>query len=230
MNTRCLATLALVWTSTTVQPTSLSMLDASNGPRTAATDSVWVLVDASAAAEDDKDRKDILREAEALAQSALVGHEGDIDRRYLLAVVLGLRANVEGGREKVRVAAALSEELDSILAMDPDHAGARHMLGRLHAGVRRMGRITRWIATNLLGGDELGKATWEAAEENLLFAEQHDPDVLDHHLQLALLYRDTERSELAVEEIAHVMRMQASTAMELAVHQEAMEVWSELQP
>jgi hypothetical protein len=193
-------------------------------------DSVWALVDASAAVESDGQRKDILKDAERLAREALVGHEDDLEHRYALAVVLGLRANVEGGQTKVGIASELITELETVLEMDPSHAGARHILGRLHAGVRRMGRITRWIATNLLGGDELKRATWEAAEENLAFAEQHSPEVADHHLQLALLYRDTDRPELAAEEISHVMDMQATTAMEMAVHKEAMEVWVRLQP
>ena len=146
-----------------------------------------------------------------------------------MVVVLGLRTNVEGGQTKVRIAAELIEELQVLLELDPNHAGAHHLLGRLHAGVRRMNRITRWVATNLLGGDELKKATWEAAEENLLFAEQHSPEVSDHHLQLALLYRDTGRPELAVEELGHVMAMQAATVMELEVQREATEVWADLQ-
>jgi hypothetical protein len=49
-------------------------------------------------------------------------------------------------------------------------------------------------------------------------------------LQLALLYRDTGRQELAVVELEHVMETQASTAMEMGVQREATEVWSELQP
>jgi len=193
-------------------------------------DSVWVLMNASARDLPEGRRKELLREAETLARAALEGHEADTDRRYALAVVLGLRATIEGGRTKVRVASALSTELEAILAADPNHAGARHLLGRLHAGVRRMNRVTRWIATNLLGGDELKRATWEAAEENLLFAERSAPSVSDHHLQLALLYRDTGRQELAVVELEHVMETQASTAMEMGVQREATEVWSELQP
>jgi hypothetical protein len=193
-------------------------------------DSVWVLVNAAAGTDDEGERKRLLREAEDLARTAVTEHEADTERRYLLAVVLGLRATAEGGQTKVRVAAELSEQLDAILATAPNHAGARHLLGRLHAGVRRMNRITRWIATNLLGGDELKRATWEAAEENLVFAERNAPEVADHHLQLALLYRDTGRSEFAVQELWHVMDMGASTAMELLVRQEAMEVWSDLAP
>lgn len=102
------------------------------------------------------------------------------------------------------------------------------MLGRLHAGIRRMNRVTRWIATNLLGGDELKRATWELAEENLAFAEEHAPGVADHHLQLALLYRDTGRRDLASEELSHVLEFEASTELELEIQAEAREVWSEL--
>ena len=210
-------------------------LTASAAPAAAAgypepSDSVWALVDAAAETDDEGRKKQILLEAEALARTDLSGHEDDVERRYTLAVVLGLRSNIEGGQTRVRAASALSAELEAILALDADHPGARHMLGRLHAGVRRMNRITRWVATNLLGGDELKKATWEAAEENLLFAERNDPEVSDHHLQLALLYRDTGRPGLAAQEVGHVMQMQASTAMELAVQREATEVWTALQP
>ena len=58
--------------------------------------------------------------------------------------------------------------------------------------ISRHYRITRWIATRLLGGGELRKATWEEAERNLAFAEERAPGVSEHHLQLANLYADTE--------------------------------------
>jgi len=192
-------------------------------------DSVWVLIDASGATGDRDQEKEILRHAETLARAALEGHEDEVPPLYALAAVLGLRANVEGGRTKIRVASELSVRLDEILAMDPEHAGARHMLGRLHAAVRRMSKVTRWLATNLLGGDVLKKASWAAAEENLLFAEQHAPEVADHHLQLALLYRDTDRPDLALVELTHVMDLQASSVRDMKVLEEAQEVWTALQ-
>ena len=80
----------------------------------------------------------------------------------------------------------------------------------------------------VLGGDELKRATWEAAEENLAYAEEHAPGVADHHFQLALLYRDTGRPELALQEISHMREFQARNALEAAVHAEAEEVWSDL--
>ncbi len=98
------------------------------------------------------------------------------------------------------------------------------MLGRLHAGVLRMGRVTRRIATNLLGGGELGKATWEEAEQHLAFAEERVPELADHHLQLANLFRDTDRPEQALEEVEHVIALPARSYLEERVLNEALDL------
>jgi hypothetical protein len=192
-------------------------------------DTIVSLVERAVDTTDGELQKDLLRDAERHAREAVAdGGEGDVGRRYALAVVLGLRANAEGGRSKVQAAAALSEELDVILGLDPDHIGARHMLGRLHAGIRRMNGVVRWLATNMLGGDELSRAKWETAEENLAYAEEHAPHVADHHLQLARLYRDTGRPDLANGEVGHVLQIEPRNALERAIRAEAMEVRSEL--
>jgi hypothetical protein len=188
-------------------------------------DTVWVLMEASGAADDDVARE-ILREAEAFARLEMERDPSDVERRYGVALVLGLRANREGGASKVRAASDLHQELLTILDQDPDHVGARHMLGRLHAGVRRMNRITRWIATNLLRGGELKKATWQEAERNLLFAVEHAPQVSDYHLQLANLYRDTDRPELALQALEPVFSLPATSPLEQAVLAEALDLKS----
>lgn len=187
-------------------------------------DTVWILVEAEAASQDRDRGKELLKEAESHARAAVEGHEEDVGRRFALAVVLGLRADREGGRTKVRTASELNRELDAILELDTEHARARHILGRLHAGVLRMNGITRWLATNLLGGAELKKATWEEAERNLLFAEERVPDVAEHHLQLARLYLDTDRDSLAREEIEHVLTLPADSPMARNARAEALEL------
>jgi hypothetical protein len=189
-------------------------------------DTIVTLVERAADSDGDA-RKDLLREAERHARESLAEAD-DIGRRYALAVILALRANVEGGRTKVQTAAALSEQLDVILAAEPHHVGARHMLGRLHAGIRRMGRVSRWLAKNVMGGGALADATWEEAESNLAYAEENAPWVADHHLQLALLYRDTGRPELAAVEISHALEIEPRNALEHAVREEALKVGSEL--
>ena len=111
------------------------------------TDTVWILVE-SALAEPDKDRtKTMLKEAELQARNALAGNEGGLGRRFALAVVLGLRTEREGGKTKISIASDLKKELEATLAIDPAHARARHLRGRLNAAVLRMSRVTRWLVT-----------------------------------------------------------------------------------
>jgi hypothetical protein len=191
-------------------------------------DTVWVLIERAADQEEDDHAKKLLREAEALARESLNDHEQSVGRRFALAAALGMRADREGGGRKVRTASALYEELESILELDPEHARARHMMGRLHAGVRRMNRVTRWVATNLMGGDVLGKASWEEAERHLVFAEERAPEVPDHHLQLARLYAHTDRPARAAEEVEHVLAMEPDSPMERAAVEEARQLQEEL--
>jgi hypothetical protein len=191
-------------------------------------DAVWVLVE-SALTEQDKGRtKTMLKEAEAQARSSIEGHEAEAGPRFGLAVILGLRTEREGGKTKIGIASDLKKQLDEILVIDPLHARARHLRGRLNAAVLRMSSITRWLATSVLGGGELKKATWQQAESDLVFAELHVPEVSDHHMQLAYLYRDTKRPELALVEVGHVLAMPCQSAMETVVHDVALKLQKKL--
>lgn len=192
-------------------------------------DTVWMLVEEAVATDDEDRMKQMLIEAEELARTATVGHENNVGRRFALAVVLGMRADREGGRTKVHAASAMHDELQWVLDLEPDHARARFMMGRLHAGVRRMNRITRWLATNLLGGATLKEASWETAEQHFSFAEARAPEVPDHHLQLARLYDDTDRAGLALREVEHVLAMTAVSPMEIRARAEALQLQAELQ-
>jgi hypothetical protein len=191
-------------------------------------DSVWRSVE-SALAEEDKGRtKTMLKDAEAEARSALAGHEGVAGRRFALALVLGLRVEREGGKTKINIASEMKKELEATLAIDPLHGRARHLRGRLSASVLRMSAITRFLATSILGGGELKKASWQEAESDLVFAEVQVPGVSDHHLQLANLYRDTKRPELARVEVEHVLALPFHSTMEAAVHAEALKLKKKL--
>ena len=190
-------------------------------------DSVWMLVEASWTTDDKDRRKGLLKRAETHARAASEGHADDVARRFALAVVLASRADIEGGRTQVHTAAEFQREVEAILELDPEHARARHLLGRLYAGVRRTNAITRWIATNLLGGGALKKATWQAAEEHLGFAEQQAPEVSGHHLQLAALYADTDREALALQELEHVFQRPVVSPIERVVWDEALEAKEE---
>lgn len=191
-------------------------------------DTVWVLMESAVASDEEGRMKALLLEAEGHARAAVVDHEDNVGRRFALAAVLGMRADREGGRTKVKAAAALHDELTVVLSLDPEHAQAHYMMGRLHAGVRRMNGVVRWLATNLLGGDTLKQASWEEAERHLTLAEGRAPEVPDHHLQLARVYRDTGRPELALPELDHVLSMRATSPMEREARAEALQIQAEI--
>lgn len=167
---------------------------------------------------DDRDEtKRLLRVAEEEARLQAEAEPDDLGIQYGYAVALGARSHVEGGRTKVTVSRRLHEQLGRVLEMAPDHAGALHLMGRLHAGVMRTDRITRFIATRLLGGGTLSQASWEEAQRLLEGAEREDPCVPDHHYELGRLYAERGRPERARDEMLHVLELESTNARERQV-------------
>jgi len=133
----------------------------------------------------------------------------DVDRQYLLAAVMGVRAEIETGKTKLRVVHGLFEQASTVLRLDPHHPGAQHILGRLHLAVMTTGRIQRFVATNVLGASALRGASWDEAERLLAEAVRGDPCVPDHHYELGRLYAERDLVDLAVARLRHVLQLTA---------------------
>lgn len=128
-----------------------------------------------------------LKQAEAEARAAIALDSTSAEAHYWLAAALGLEADEQGGLAKISAARGAYAETLATLRLDPQHPGARHILGRLHAGTLRLSRLNRLIARGLGLGEILGQASWSSAEENLRFAAEHDPERWVHPLELAKL-------------------------------------------
>lgn len=128
-----------------------------------------------------------LRQAEAEARAAIALDSTSADAHYWLAAALGLEADEQGGLAKIAAARGAYAETLATLRLDPQHPGAHHILGRLHAGALRLSRINRLIARGLGLGEILRQASWTSAEENLRFAAERDPERWVHPLELAKL-------------------------------------------
>ncbi len=130
------------------------------------------------------------REAFALAPA-------NPEATYWLAASLGLLADQQGGRTKISLAREAHRCATLTLELDPRHGGAHHIVGRLHAGAKRLGWATRMIARGLGLGAVLNEASWESAEHHLRTAIEEDPGPLVHTYELArlLLERQPEDAE-----------------------------------
>jgi len=151
----------------------------------------------------------------------------DIDAQYALAAVLGSRAEVEGGRTLVKTAQALHAQTLHVLSLDPDHGGAQYLMGRLHAGVMRMDRVTRFVAIRLLGGGALSGASWGEARARLEAAVMDDPCVPDHHYELARLYAERGDRNLAISQLEQLDDLTPSAPF-ASVFERASELLDEL--
>ena len=130
--------------------------------------------------------------AEALgyARRAVQANPTDAEGHFHLARALGRKALSLGKREKVKYAGDVRTHALKALELDPNHAGAKHVMGMWNAEVMRLSGFERWAARNLLGGKVLGEASWGNAVRYLQDATATEPGRIIHHLDLAEIYRD----------------------------------------
>lgn len=143
------------------------------------------------------------------AQGAADERPADAAAQYRLAAVLGAQLDHESGGAKMSGASAVRDRAMLVLALEPGHAGASYMLGRIHSSILRMSGFKRFVAKRLFGGDALDGASWETAETLLEAAVQGDPCVPDHHFELARVYAHTGDVDGAERALASVRELTA---------------------
>ena len=141
-----------------------------------------------------------LDSAAAAARAALAVDSARADGHYWLAAALGLDSDRSGGREKISLAREAHAHTMRALELDPEHPGANHILGRLHAGTLRLSWMSRVIARALGLGAIIQEASWDDAERRMRLAAERDASHLVHHLELGklLIARDKEKEGRAI--------------------------------
>jgi len=127
------------------------------------------------------------REAEAYARRAVALRPRDPTALYWLGAALGRRALQVGPRETVSTAREVHRIATRLLRLDPDHAGAHHLLGKLNAEVMHLPTVKRLLA-KILAGSDIRRTSWEQAEEHLRRAVELDPEMILYHLDLGGMY------------------------------------------
>jgi hypothetical protein len=109
------------------------------------------------------------RRSEAHAARVVARDSLRVEGLYLLAAAEGRRAL----QERPRVIAELAQEVwilaQRVLAVEPGHAGAHNILGKVNFEVMTLGRVKRFLAQLLVGDNAaLDSASWEEAERHQL--------------------------------------------------------------
>lgn len=185
-------------------------------------------VHAGMLAEDEDRSKEWYVRAEDHARYGLAATRDGLEARHWLSVALGRRALHEGIRTRVRLAGEVRDHAMAVLAADSHHAGAHHVLGQWHAEVRRLSGMERWIAKNILGGEALDEASWDAARIHLARAVELAPRYILHRLELARIHLDLDQDEAARRQLEEILALPAAEPTDALHKQEAQKLLREM--
>jgi hypothetical protein len=159
--------------------------------------------------ENAEEAKAALKALEPGAREAAAAAPNDAEAQYRLALVLGAELEHMDGTAKIEGATEVHDQAERVLELSPGHAGASYMLGKLHATVRRMSGLKRFLATSLLGGSALKDASWEQAQSLLEVSVREAPCVPEHHFELARVYEARKDLPGAQRELGYVLELTA---------------------
>ena len=128
-------------------------------------------------------------------------------------------------RSAPRVIAELAQEVsvlaERVLALEPDHAGAHNILGKVNYEVMTLGRVHRFLARLLIGDNQaLDAASWEEAERHQVASIAAAPFMILFRYELARTYlRRGKRTEA---------ELQLRELLGLTVRHPPDEMWQEI--
>jgi tetratricopeptide (TPR) repeat protein len=148
------------------------------------------LIDVGEVDADAKRRRVTFARASTLARQAASLRPDDAEGHFHVSRALGREALSVSARERTRYAIAIREAALRALALDPDHAGAQHVLGRWHAEIMRLNGFMKTVAKTFMGGKVFDEASWAEAVRLLEGACAEEPNRTVHLVALGQVYRD----------------------------------------
>lgn len=169
-------------------------------------------------------RTELFTLAERYARRAVSADSMDAEGHFAVARALGRIALTLGARDRVRYANEVRESALAALLLNPDHAGALHVMGLWNAEVMRLGRVERFFARSLLGGGSFQHASWNEAARYLERAVEIEPMVIIHRLDLARVYLDVDSVDRAREQLEIVAELDPTRINDPELKREAVEM------
>lgn len=155
---------------------------------------------------DEAERTSLYKRAEAWARRAVAINPNSADAHFELAKAIGRNAQTMGTKDRVKFAGVVHDEGMAALKIDPNHAGALHVMGVWNAEVMRLSGFSRFMAKNVLGGKTFGEASWNNAIQYMEKAVAVDPERITHRLDLAEIYIDRKMNDKAREQLEWIAK------------------------
>jgi tetratricopeptide (TPR) repeat protein len=150
-------------------------------------------------------RTALFGEAEHFSKRAVEVNPNDAEGHFHMARALGRVALSLGKKDRVKYAKVIRDQALEALKIDSLHPGALHVMGMWNAEVMRLSGLSRFFATNFLGGDIFSQASWKEAVRYMEKAVEVDPKRIVHHLDLAKVYLDDKQKDKAREQLQMVI-------------------------
>ncbi|MCZ7557779.1 MAG: hypothetical protein M5R41_15380 [Bacteroidia bacterium] len=145
------------------------------------------------AATDDAAKERLYRKSIDYAEAAVRNDKRNSFARASLAAAYGSIGMFVGGKEKVRLANRIRDELDEALRINPRNQMANTIYGTWHREVATVGWVERQLANVFLGGMPDGSLDKSITHFRAAIAE--GPGVLRHHFELGLTYIAADRKQ-----------------------------------
>ena len=155
------------------------------------------------------DRKRYYRQAYDYAESAVKTDAQGVDGVIYLAESAGKLSKVEKAEDKVRLSKVIKDSAEKAIRLDPNRFKPYFILGVWHLNVETAGWLEKQFAEAFLGG--LEDSSLEEAEKNLKKSIELNQDFIESHYQLALLYKELDEEESAVENLERALQCTVDT-------------------
>lgn len=143
-------------------------------------------------------------DAEKDARAAVSANSDNANAYFVLAVAVGRVSLISGNKTKVKLSRQVKEHAERAIRLNPNHAGAHHLLGRWHYEVKHLGFFARKFAKLIYGG--LPSASYEQAVEYFKKAIDLKDEII-HHLHLGRTYIAMGEKTQARSELQRVLSM-----------------------
>lgn len=165
--------------------------------------------------------------AEYLAKKAIARDNNSAEAHFSYVLALGRLNENASSKQKVANAKLIKTEADRVIALNPKHAGAWHVLGRWNREIAGFNTVEKAMINSFFGGVPPG-ATYERAVECFKTAISLEGDYMLHKYELAMTYHKMDKDADAKKMVQEAMKLPQKNADDKDTYKKCEELLKDL--